>query len=144
MSNHYHLLVQTPADTISSAMPHTNGVYTQSYNRHRNIDGQLFCGRYRSVLVEEDQHLLARGEIKLPKVALYLALNVRLYALRISAKRLKFRFDRYSSVCSAIVGTDTQISDYKPDATEPAASGAYSILLKNSEWLHSAIKILFR
>ncbi len=54
MSNHYHLLVQTPAGNLSRAMRHINGVYTQRYNRRRNIDGKLFRWRYKSVLVEED------------------------------------------------------------------------------------------
>ena len=58
MSNHYHLLVKTPSGNLSRAMRHANGVYTQRYNRSRNIDGQLFRGRYKSVLVEEDNHLL--------------------------------------------------------------------------------------
>ena len=57
-SNHYHILVQTPAGNLSRAMRHVNGVYTQRYNRSQNIDGQLFRGRYKSVLVEEDSHLL--------------------------------------------------------------------------------------
>ena len=33
MSNHYHLLVQTPDSNISRAMRHLNGIYTQRYNR---------------------------------------------------------------------------------------------------------------
>jgi REP element-mobilizing transposase RayT len=58
MSNHYHLLLQTPAGNLSRAMRHINGVYTQRYNRRRKIDGQLFRGRYKSILVEADSHLL--------------------------------------------------------------------------------------
>ncbi len=58
MPNHYHLLVQTPLANLARAMRHINGVYTQRYNRRRNIDGQLFRGRYKSVLVQEDSHLL--------------------------------------------------------------------------------------
>jgi len=58
MSNHYHLLVQTPVANLSRAMRHINGVYTQRYNRRQNTDGQLFRGRYKSVLVQEDSHLL--------------------------------------------------------------------------------------
>jgi REP element-mobilizing transposase RayT len=54
MSSHYHLLVQTPAGNLSRAIRHLNGVYTQRYNRRRDTDGQLFRGRYKSVLVEED------------------------------------------------------------------------------------------
>jgi REP element-mobilizing transposase RayT len=58
MSNHYHLLVQTPEGNLSRCMRHLNGVYTQRYNRRHGTDGQLFRGRYKAVLVEEDSHLL--------------------------------------------------------------------------------------
>jgi REP element-mobilizing transposase RayT len=58
MSNHYHLLMHTPDGNISRAMRHINGVYTQRYNRRLGIDGQLFRGRYKCVLVEADSHLL--------------------------------------------------------------------------------------
>jgi hypothetical protein len=52
------IFVQTPGANLSRAMRHINGVYTQCYNRKRKTDGQLFRGRYKSVLVQEDSHLL--------------------------------------------------------------------------------------
>lgn len=58
MPNHYHLLMKTPSGNLSRIMRHINGVYTQRYNRRRKIDGQLFRGRYKSILVEEDSYLL--------------------------------------------------------------------------------------
>lgn len=58
MSNHYHLLVHTPDGNISRCMRHINGVYTQRFNRQHKKDGQLFRGRYKSVLVDADSHLL--------------------------------------------------------------------------------------
>jgi REP element-mobilizing transposase RayT len=58
MSNHYHLLVQTPDGNLSRGMRHLNGVYTQRYNRKHGLDGQLFRGRYKSILVDEDHYLL--------------------------------------------------------------------------------------
>ncbi|MFO7723946.1 MAG: transposase [Oceanipulchritudo sp.] len=58
MSNHYHILVQTPLGNLSRIMRHINGVYTQHYNRRHAVDGQLFRGRYKSVLVDADNHLL--------------------------------------------------------------------------------------
>ncbi len=58
MPNHYHILLQTPAGNISRAMRHINGVYTQRYNKKNFCDGQLFRGRYKSILVEEDNYLL--------------------------------------------------------------------------------------
>jgi len=58
MVNHYHLLVQTPDANISRCMRHIDGVYTQRFNRRHHCDGQLFRGRYKSILVDADSYLL--------------------------------------------------------------------------------------
>lgn len=58
LSNHYHILLQTPLGNLSRFMRHLNGVYTQRYNRIHECDGQLFRGRYKAILVEEDNYLL--------------------------------------------------------------------------------------
>ena len=39
-------------------MRHLNGIYTQRFNRAHHCDGQLFRGRYKSVLVDADSYLL--------------------------------------------------------------------------------------
>lgn len=67
MSNHYHLLVETPEANLSVGMRHLNGVYTQYINRmHRRV-GHVFQGRYKAVLVERESHLL--------ELARYIVLN---------------------------------------------------------------------
>lgn len=58
MPNHYHILIQTPEANISRSMRHLNGVYTQRYNRRHKCDGQLFRGRYKSILIDTDSYLL--------------------------------------------------------------------------------------
>ena len=58
MQNHYHLLVQTPDANISRCLRHIDGVYTQFFNRCYDCDGQLFRGRYKSILIEVDPYLL--------------------------------------------------------------------------------------
>lgn len=58
MSNHYHLLVQTPEGNLSRFMRHLNGVYTQRYNRKHKKDSSLFRGRYKGILIQEDPYLL--------------------------------------------------------------------------------------
>ncbi len=58
MTNHYHLLIQTPDANISRAMRHINGIYTQRFNRKHGFDGPVFRGRFKSVLVSDDSHLL--------------------------------------------------------------------------------------
>jgi len=55
---HYHLLVHTPEANISRAMRHLNGVYTQRFNSRYYLDGPLFRGRYKSILVSGDSYLL--------------------------------------------------------------------------------------
>jgi REP element-mobilizing transposase RayT len=58
MPNHYHILLQTPDANIARSMRHVNGVYTQRFNRRHDCDGQLFRGRYKSILVSADNYLL--------------------------------------------------------------------------------------
>jgi putative transposase len=58
MPNHYHLLIQTPDGNLSRCMRHINAVYTQRYNRAHGCDGQLFRGRFKSILVDGDTYLL--------------------------------------------------------------------------------------
>ncbi len=58
MPNHYHLLVQTPDANLSRGMRHINGVYTQRFNKAHSFDGQLFRGRYKALVVEEENYLL--------------------------------------------------------------------------------------
>ncbi len=58
MPNHYHLLVQTPDANLSRGMRHINGVYTQRFNKAHAFDGQLFRGRYKAIVVEEENYLL--------------------------------------------------------------------------------------
>ena len=57
MSNHYHLLLSTPKANLSRAMRHLNGVYTQRFNRRHKKDGHLFRGRFKAILVQEDEYL---------------------------------------------------------------------------------------
>ena len=58
IANHYHLLIQTPGGDLSRCMRHLNGIYTQRFNRAHHCDGQLFRGRYKSILVDGDSYLL--------------------------------------------------------------------------------------
>ena len=58
MSNHYHLLIETPRANLDRIMRHINGVYTQRHNRLKRTDGPLFRGRYKAILVDKDAYLL--------------------------------------------------------------------------------------
>jgi REP element-mobilizing transposase RayT len=58
MTNHYHLLVETPHANLPVIMRHINGAYTNYYNTKRKRAGHLFQGRYRAILIEADEYLL--------------------------------------------------------------------------------------
>lgn len=67
MSNHYHLLIETPDGNLSKGMRQLNGVYTQYSNRRHQRVGHLFQGRYKAILVQKEAYLL--------EVARYIVLN---------------------------------------------------------------------
>ena len=56
MSNHYHLLIETPASNISQILHHINGAYTTYFNVKRRRSGHLFQGRYKAIVVEKDSY----------------------------------------------------------------------------------------
>jgi REP element-mobilizing transposase RayT len=56
MSNHYHLLLETPAGNLSQVMQHINGAYTNYFNVKRKRSGHLFQGRYKAILIDADEY----------------------------------------------------------------------------------------
>ena len=58
MSNHYHLIIETPEGNLSRGMRQLNGVYTMYFNRRHRTVGHVFQGRYKAILVEKESHLL--------------------------------------------------------------------------------------
>jgi putative transposase len=58
LPNHYHLLLHTPHGQLSAAMQRLASRFTQRINKERGRDGPLFKGRFRSVAVLDDAHLL--------------------------------------------------------------------------------------
>ncbi len=58
MTNHYHLLIETPEGNLSLGMRQMNGVYTQLFNKLHGRSGHLFQGRYKAILIQKDSHLL--------------------------------------------------------------------------------------
>ena len=58
MTNHYHVLVETPDGNLSAGMRLLNGHYTQLFNRRHVLVGHLFQGRYKAILVQKETYLL--------------------------------------------------------------------------------------
>ena len=52
MSNHFHLVMETPQPTLVAGMKWLLGTYTLRYNGRHRQRGHVFAGRYKSLLVD--------------------------------------------------------------------------------------------
>jgi len=59
MSNHYHLLLETPEVGLSRGMHWLNQRYAVAFNARHGRVGHLFQSRFHGLLVERETHLLA-------------------------------------------------------------------------------------
>jgi len=58
MTNHYHLVIETPTTTLSRGMKWLNSKYAQRFNRIHDRCGSLFQGRFKGFLVDKETYLL--------------------------------------------------------------------------------------
>jgi REP element-mobilizing transposase RayT len=58
LDTHFHLLVRTGSDTISSSMRKVLTGYAVNFNRRHRRYGHLFQNRFKSIVCEEDPYLL--------------------------------------------------------------------------------------
>ena len=52
MSNHYHVVIETPEANLVAGMQWLQNTYTRRFNVRHHLWGRLFGDRYKSVLVE--------------------------------------------------------------------------------------------
>jgi REP element-mobilizing transposase RayT len=55
MSNHYHLLLETPEANLSAGMQWFQGTYAQRFSVRHELNGHVFQGRYKAPLIEDDE-----------------------------------------------------------------------------------------
>ena len=55
MTNHYHLLLETPEAHLVEGMRWFQGTYTARYNARHRQKGHLFQGRYKAIPVETEE-----------------------------------------------------------------------------------------
>ena len=67
LGNHYHLLVRSREGRLSDGMKWLAGRYTQHVNYGRGRDGPIFRGRFTSIGIDSDAHLV--------RVSRYIHLN---------------------------------------------------------------------
>ena len=111
MSNHYHLLIETAAPTLSRGMRHLNGVYTQTFNRRHQRVGHVFQGRFKAILVEREAYLL--------ELARYVVLNPVRANMVPSAKDWPWSSYRVTAGLSedtGLVSTDSLLAQFSHDS----------------------------
>jgi len=98
MTNHVHLLVETPMGNLSRFMHRIETGHSVFFNRRHNRSGHLTQGRYDAKLVEGDEYLL--------KLSRYLHLNPvcirRMRALPLKERVEKLRKYQWSSYRSYV------------------------------------------
>jgi putative transposase len=90
MSNHYHLLLETPEANLVAGMKWFQSTYTLRFNRRHRQGGHLFQGRYKAIVVdpEERNYLLSLSD--------YIHLNpVRAGLLPERGKLFDYRWNSY-------------------------------------------------
>jgi len=115
MSNHFHLLLETPLANLSEFMRQFNITYTSYYNRKYNRVGHLYQGRYKSILVQKDNYLNILSR--------YIHLNparvVKMENVPISEKEKYLRQFKWSSLKGYINKNNTQsFVDYQTILSE--------------------------
>jgi putative transposase len=58
MSNHYHMIIETPKDNISPGMHALNTRFAMATNRRYEKSGHLLGERYGSTLIQDDSYFL--------------------------------------------------------------------------------------
>ena len=91
MSNHFHLVIQTPKANLVAGMKWLLGTYTGRFNRRHKLFGHLFSGRYKSLVVD------GSGNGYLKTVCDYVHLNpVRAKLLRPGQRLREYRWSSFA------------------------------------------------
>jgi putative transposase len=53
MSNHFHLVLETPQANLVAGMKWFLSTYTSRFNRRHKLSGHLFSGRYKALIVDD-------------------------------------------------------------------------------------------
>jgi putative transposase len=59
MTTHYHVVIETSRERLSSGMHQLNGRYALRFNRRHERRGHLFESRYSSWVIRDEAHLEA-------------------------------------------------------------------------------------
>ena len=87
LTNHVHLLLETPGGNLSKMMQPFQTSYTVFFNKRHGRTGHVFEQRYKALLVDKDNYLL--------EVSRYIHLNP--VAVRIVGRPEEYRWSSYAA-----------------------------------------------
>jgi len=58
LEDHYHLVIETTEANLGRGMGRLNMAYSQWFGRKHDLRGHLFHGRYKSIILQKERHLL--------------------------------------------------------------------------------------
>ena len=100
LSNHVHLLVETPLGNLSKLMQAFQTSYTVYFNKRHGRSGHVFEQRYKALVVDKDNYLL--------QVSRYIHLNP--VGAKITERPQRYRWSSYGSYLKGkgLVGLKTE------------------------------------
>ena len=57
LTNHFHLLIETPRPTLAAGMHQLNSGYAHYFNERHGLTGHVFERRFDSRLVDSEEHM---------------------------------------------------------------------------------------
>jgi putative transposase len=131
MSNHFHLVVETPRANLVDGMKWFLGTYTARFNRRHRLFGHLFSGRYKALLVE------AGGRGYLKSVCDYVHLNpARAGLLPARARLSDYRWCSYAEYLRAAgkrpawLRVDRLLGEWGIPKDSPAGREQFAVLME--------------
>jgi putative transposase len=143
MSNHFHLVVETPQPNLVAGMKWFLGTYTSRFNRRHKEFGHVFSGRYKSLIVD------GRGNGYLKTVCDYVHLNpVRAGLLGARQPLESYRWSSYGEYLKAPgkrfnwLRVDRLLGDWRIPKDSPAGRGQFGRMVEqrrrqetpNTDW----------
>lgn len=117
VGDHYHLVIETPEANLGRGMGRLNMAYSQWFGRHHDQSGHLFRGRYKSIILQKERHLL--------EVCRHVVLNpLRLQAVN-QADHWKWSSYRPTALMEPIpswLASDGLLAQFGSNISDPASS----------------------
>lgn len=130
MSNHFHLVVETPNANLVAGMKWLLGTYTKRFNGRYKVFGHLFSGRYKALLVD------GSGTGYLKTACDYVHLNpVRAGLLKPQEPLQRFRWSSYPLYVDdhpkpAWLRIDRLLGEWRIPWDEPGAGRQFSAVME--------------